>query len=312
MPNEFLISNLITATREAGMLPQQTDSTDDARVLATLNREQKTSLAAFMRKLREEYASATADITLVEGTLRYRIPTRAMGAAFKAARLVADDDSERDLVQLPEKERVGGVGDYYLEGNYTVFRTQPSATTLRIGYARRLGKLVTSAEADTVTAINTSTGVLTTERADESGTTQPSGWGTGDRYDLVRATPHFDVLAADLTASDVSDGSITFAAADLPDELAAGDFICLAGESPVVQAPLELHELLMQYALKKLLVGRKDKVALDAVKEEITKLEADCLDIMAPRVEGDDHVIQNYNAPGWSNAARLFGGNRRY
>lgn len=311
MASEYLVSNLITAARDSGMLPQQTDATDDARVLATLNREQRTRLAALLRKTREEYQNASTDVALVAGTTRYRIPSRAMGAALKAVRLVSSEHPNgRDLLPCPERRMVDGPGDYYLDGNYIVLRsTSLSGTYLRIVYPRRLGTLVAASAACAITAIDTGTGALTVTLSDETGTV-PATFTTSKRYDLIRSTPHFDVLAADLTASAVGAGSVTFSAADLPSELSVGDFVALAGQTPICQAPVELHDVLVAYGLRKLQAGRLNAQGKKDSDQEIAELETLALDLLQPRVENEDEVIVNPHGIGWGNFARRDGWRR--
>lgn len=297
MPVEYRVSALLDSMRDTGMLPTSDESFTTARLLAVMNMEQRLYLAKLLLSAREEYQVAHADVALVAGTSRYRVPSRAIGAKLKWVALVDATGSRRYLAPAPpERElRSGAPGaGYYLEGNSIVLTDSTLTGTLRLAYFRRLGILVEAGEAGVVTAINAASRVVTLAGA-------PAAFTSSSLYDFVQASPHFDALAADRAAT-VSGNSLTFADA-LPSGLAVGDYVCLAGETPVCQAPLELHNVLVQRAVVKVLQAKGDPKA-DAAERDLEQMRVDALSLITPRIEGSPMVLVNHYAPGWSRYPR--------
>lgn len=295
MPSEFLVSELITAARDLGQLPPAEESAGDAKLLALFNREQRLYLTKLLLSARESYQTATIDIPVVAGTTRYRLPTRAVGAKLKQLEMLDSGGEPVLLHPFPDERRterdsVTGPGNYYLMGNTIVlFGTPTSGGTLRATYFRRMNELVDAAEAAEVASFNAVAKTITLVSA-------PSDWSGTQTYDLIQASPHFDSLAVDQSAS-LSTLTLTFAD-DLPEDLAEGDYVALAGETPICQAPLELHDLLAQRVAYMWLKGKGDPRA-PFEKEVLEDMENDALSLISPRVEGSPKPLLNFSAPGW-------------
>ncbi len=297
MSNEYAAETfLIQAMQDMGVIPSA-ESGLTARLLGFMNREQRVYLTRLMLSVREAYRVATVDVTLTAAT-SYRIPSRAVGAKLKLVQYVDGNGASRPLnpvgdAQVYEDQIAGGPGEFSLRDNSIVFVTAPSTGTMRLHYFRRLSKLVTADSAMEVTAINTGaktvTGVIGTGPALTNFTSTAT-------YDLIQGRPHFDVLGADLAAT-ISGSTLTFAAA-LPSDLVVGDFVSLAGESPICQAPLELQDVLAQRALVSYLESQGDPKAAAAGKT-LERMRDDALAILSPRIEDQPVILQNYNAPGW-------------
>jgi hypothetical protein len=180
-------------------------------------------------------------------------------------------------------------GQFYVEGNELVFYVAPPAGTLRITYSRRMSALVLVASAGTITSI--SSGTIGISAA-------PSDFATSAaNYDFVRATPHFDILAMDKSATR-SSTTMTFTSSDVPSSLAVGDYVCQANESPVCQAPVELHPLL---ALRTAYVwsrAKNDPIA-NVLEGDLKAAAATAATLLEPRIEQDGPMVNRY-APGWS------------
>jgi hypothetical protein len=91
--------------------------------------------------------------------------------------------------------------------------------------------------------------------------------------------------------------------ADLPDELAVGDYVALAGETPIVNAPVEAQDLLLARATYVYLLARGDAKAM-AAREYLADVEARALPLIKPRTEGNEEVILNFHGVGWNRAFR--------
>lgn len=300
---DFTTDAMVTATRLAGKLPAHDQAGVAAALLAKLNAEQRLYLTRLLQSTREQYRQAYYDITTTAGTKRYAIPSRAVAAGIVAVAKV--DGDTRTPFDFFSDYRVNTLrnptaGDCYLEGNELVFYQDPGALTARVTYNRRLSELVLLASARAITAINTGTRTITIAAA-------PAGFTGRTTMDLVKGSPHFDTYGIDLACTSIGSGALTITfAATLPTSLAVGDYVAAPGESPVCNAPWELHDVLVHKAAYSWLAERGDSRAKSLAVllwgedgTGRTGMEADAMSLLTPRVQTDSQPLVNFNAPGW-------------
>lgn len=285
---------ILTAIRDFSGAASSQEDAADTRLLRLINREQELRLTAILAKTKGKHRQATLNYTVSSSTT-YAIPSRAIAAGIRQVEAVDAANNVWMLYEFPDDQRSRGWprnGHWYFEGNNLIFYAVPPAGTLRITYNRRLSQLVQLADVGVITSINTGTGVVAISPV-------PTGFGTtAANYDFVKATPHFDILAMDKSATR-SSGNMTFSASDLPSGLAVGDHVCLAGQSAYCQAPLELHSVLAQLAVVKWLKSKGDP-RLAEETADLRDMVKEALELLEPRGEsGDDDVLFNPYAPGW-------------
>lgn len=288
-------NELITAARDYANLSASAEDAQDAQILRALNREQTLFLTTILEKSKGQHRQATLDITTSASTLRYSIPTRAVAAGIKMLSGVDTSGNVWMLYDYSDETNarfgLSRNGDFYIEGNELVFYQSPPAGTLRVTYSRRLSELVLTTSAAVITGI--SSGTITIAATPTTGT----GFATSSTsYDFIKVNPHFDILAMDKAATR-SSTTLTFTASDVPSTLAVGDYVALAKQTPVCQAPLELHPLL---ALRTAYVwsrAKNDPIAsvLEGDLKEATALAATLLE---PRMEQEAPLVNRF-APGW-------------
>ncbi len=194
-------------------------------------------------------------------------------------------DGEENPLGRIEPERRGDYGltsdrpaVYFFRGNTLHLVPAPSSGTLRVAYQQRPGKLVLPSDCGEVTDI---TGlVVTVENI-------PDTFTSTAVYDLVSATPNFDAMAIDQTAT-VSGSTLTFDA--VPSRLAVGDFVALATQTPTPQMPYELHAVLCLQTAWSLLAGSGNARA-PAVAELLKQARADVIGLLSPRNDGSMRPI---------------------
>lgn len=300
MPDSpYLVDSLVENVRTRCMLPSSDESYSTARLLQLMNDEQGTFVAKLLMSPREEYLGTYEDQTTSSGKAKYRVPKRAIGNKIKFAAIVDGEGKAPPLKRIEPERRheyaLSGTPEAYMfNGSYVELVPAPTGTqTLRIFYFQRPNRLVESTAAGIITDIDTGTGEVTVEAVPETGTF------TDDvTYDLVRGTPGFECMALDLAASDVTGDVLTFDASDLPDDLAVGDYVCLAGETPIPQLPVEIHALLAQRAVVKALEAAGDPKVKFA-KEDLKEMYQDAKSLLSPRAEGTPRKVINRNGPGW-------------
>ncbi len=304
--NEYLVSELIAAVRDTGMLPEADEEENTARLLGFLNREQRLYLTRLLLSVRESYRVASVDVAVAAGQTSVRIPSRAVGAKLKRLEWVIAGSPSRPLNPMNSGDvfdtgLMGGPGEFYLEDNSILFAAAPGSGTLRVLFYRRLNKLVAAEEAGLIIDFDANTITLD----DDADFVWPEAFTTGETYDLIQGRPHFDILGADLvvTARDTAAKTLTFAE-PLPDDLVAGDYVALAGQTPICMAPLELHDVLVQRALEQYLKSQKDAAGAKSVTDTLKEMRDDALAILCPRIEDPPMALINYDAPGWNRGRR--------
>lgn len=271
--------------------------TSDQDGLEMMTEEARSRALPLIKGLREEYLVGRLDVALVAGQAIYRVPTRAAGGAIRGVTYLDTNAVEQPLNELRSQDmRRVAVSSavpekYYFEGNTVVLYPTPSASAgyLRFRLAMRLGALVTATTGGAghigvVASVASNVVTLTT--------TAPSTFTTSTPLDLIRATPGFEYCGVDLTPTAVSGSTVTFAAVPTaPNALVAGDYVTLAGESPVLQLPPELHDFVAQCAANEALSHIGDSERLAAGVRAAEALARNFVTIPSPRDEGSFEVI---------------------
>jgi hypothetical protein len=245
-----------------------------------------------------EFYVTNQDYAINANVNKYAIPPRAINMNLRSIEVVstADPDTKVPLEQLNREDLYAGItgnirylikkNGFYLEGNYVVLYPTPtqSLDLLRLNYFIRPNQLVDPSACGLITAINTGANQITCSGV-------PSTWTTANLVDLVKAQPGFDCTAIDQVITNINSGVITFQSA-LPTNLSVGDYVCLAGQSCVVQVPVELQPLLTHYVVVRVLAAQGDAKLKDA-QSELEELEKNASLLLTPRVQGNVKRVVN-------------------
>lgn len=295
MPSYDTTGYLLPSVKQRGLVPTAQSTFLTADILRILNEEQLSSVVPLLLGVREEYFVKDVDTALVAGTSEYAIPTRAMGGQLRDVVVLQADGTTRNLERQYPEAVVGASTDrgaphsFTLRGNTLVVLPTPIAPgeTLRMSIQQRPGYLVETVATATVTSINTGTGVVTASGG------VPSSMSTTSPVDFVRAKPGFECLGQDVTPTGKAATTLTIALASLPSSLAVGDYVCLAGEAPVAQLPVELHPVLVLRGVSVLLKASGDMEGSAAALKEAQEKEGKALTLLSERVKGEQRKISN-------------------
>src|ERR1019366_1580977 len=223
----------------------------------------------------------------------YAIPARAINMILRSVEIVSatNSDSKANLDQLNREDlyaaTTGNIrimvkkSGFYIEGNNVILFPTPAQINtdiLRMNIFLRPNQLVDPTACGIITAINSGAGTITCAAT-------PAAWTTSNKFDLVKAQPGFDCTAIDQVVTNIAAGVITFSSV-LPTNVAVGDYVCLAGQSCVVQVPVELQPLLTQYVVVRCLSAQGDANGLKAALAELEVLEKNANLLLTPRVQG--------------------------
>lgn len=270
----------------------------DTDLLLLGDEEMESRLLPEIMSIRQAYYVKFADQLIVTAKSNYKIPYRAVGRTIVDLEIVDSTGTYvRKIPQISISDKRAFVplagGDpraFTIEGDNIVLLPTPTASTtvfyLRIYYALKPSKLVPTTDCATITAINTTTGDLTISAAN-------STFATADVMDLIDGKTSNMNKAEDITNTNYIATTVTFAAADLPDDLAVGDIITQSDESCYVQAPQEFIQSLVQAVICRTLEAQGDFEGLQAAQAELERRLMAGKSLMANRVEQETPVVIN-------------------
>jgi hypothetical protein len=300
--NRWLASALVDSLKRRGLIPTADETFNATDFYALIDEETRTYILPILREVHEEFLHVRYDSDIVSGQAAYPFPPRCAAEAVKMILLDPNADGSwgPPLARIEPEKAVGigggGVGSYYLEDDCAVLSPTPNASggTLRFVHFNRPNHVVAATAAAEVTTINTGTGEVTLRLADQTAGV-PATFTSSELYDLIKGTPGFRTLAIDQAAT-VASNILTFAT--LPSRLAVGDFVALAGQSPVAQVPAEFHPLLAQRVMFVCLDAMSPR---ESAKAELTleKMEQKVRGMFMNRTEAQPRYLHNFSAPGW-------------
>lgn len=294
--SDFTTNALVASILRRGALPQGT-GLSKSDILQRATEELRGTMVAWLKGLREELIIAPLQINAT--TLIQPIPPRAAGAAFRTIQF--QNNTTQGPFNLPrvEPERAYGYvpagtcpQGFYFQGNNLVFvGCQNPVGTIFLSYQQRPGQLVFPTACGVISSITP--GGSTTAIVCSS---VPTTFTSAQLYDFVSHTPNFVASALDVVAS-VAGTTLTVANALVPSTLAVGDYVCLAGETPIPQLPFELHDLLAQVTAQEIAMSTGSS-RLDAITAKTNQLKADMTMLLSPRTDGNARPVISRGA-GW-------------
>ena len=255
----------MTAVKRKGQIPDGSDYSD-ADILAEADGVISGRMTEVVAGLSNGYYIRSIDIAMVAGTSRYALPTRAMADTVEQVSVVQSDGAERFVSRLRGSDAMYVAGSSGTPYNYTVegadillYPTPTTASeTIRVRYQLRRSRLtLIGANAFAITAINTGTFTVTFTG------TIPTPWQTYNTIpaylDFIAGSSGTPTIEIDRLVTGYTQGSPSHVESDstaLPSSLAVGDYVALAGYTPVVQLPYELHDALATATAAAILMQR--------------------------------------------------------
>jgi hypothetical protein len=278
---------LVASVKRRASVPTTQATISSTDFLSLCDEEMQGYVVPLVVASRSEYMVTTVD-QFIAGSTSFRVPTRAVGGKLRDVKFLNVAGAYAKCPQVAaEQLDLAPSMSHYLEGNTLKLWNgnrpiDQSWPWLRLRYYTRPNALVYPTSAGVVLSVN---GAAITLSA-----TPPAGFVTGALFDVVRARPGFECLATD-QAGTVAGNVVTLPGAVT--DIAVGDYVCLAGQAPVPQIPLELHPLLAQAVAVKCLQAVGDIEGQQAAITLLARMEKDAIDLIAQRVEGEPQKIVN-------------------
>lgn len=263
-------------------------------VISLCNQETKKRIKPIITDLQKEFFVVTTKVSMQIGDQYLRIPKRAASRGIRSMFLMIGN-SKYDLTQITREQadaeqssELGIPRAFYFEADSVVFM-QPMGQETIVCMALEVapGNLVLSTQVTTVSSVDFLSGVVIVGG-------NPTGFGTAVPYDFVQQLGYGNAaLAVGLTPASVAGTTYTFNPAELPLTLKAGDYFCLAGESPIPNMPDEAVVCLIHAVSARIFSLRGDYQAVTVERSELQNAIIYLERALSDRIEGDRPTIAN-------------------
>jgi len=303
--NRYTTTELLTSIHLKGHIPPSQTPFDDAGLLSLADDELGTPIMSLVRSIRENFYLKYQDFELNSENL-YDIPTRALGGALQDVQIVNGVNvipvgrTETNEQFATNTSPTGNYAFMLLDDKIKILPVV-TAGTIRLWYMRRPNKLVATSACAQVTDIDLGTNTLTFATG-----TIPSTFTTEAPLDCIKDQPHFGWRFVDYYPIAIGATTVQFDSLPLnaygDSEIEIGDWLALAGTTPVPQMIAEFWPLLVQRTVCKYyeIQGYKDKQ--EKAQKSLEELERKILELLNPRVSSepkrivpDSNIIGGYS-----------------
>lgn len=289
-------NKMIDSVRKRTMCPDDTSIYTDEDILDILDEEMQVQVLDKLVRLRGDNITHVVDIAKNDSG-RYVIPTRALGDKLRDASLLKGSEeyelSQIDIGELPDysgyTRDFNENGVFYMQSNEVVLVSPTrSYDFVRMRYHLRPNFLTKVERAGIISSIvqDTDANTLTLSLSQVGST-----FTENEIYDIVGKNTPNKIKAMDLVPSSLTTGDTGIIVFDLDEigdylnEIIVGDYVTLAGETPVPNIPTEMHPLLAQAAAVQVLEGLGDTEALQNAVARFDKMVNAVQTLIDARVE---------------------------
>ncbi len=283
----YTSDNLISSIERRSFAPANQSTFSSSEILAMADELNLSVVVPNILTAREEHFVFKKDYNITASQAEYIIPPRALGSTLRDVQIIDSNGNIRSVAHIEADDQIstssGSLYGYYLRDDKVVLHRMPSSTsgTLRLSFFLQPGSLVLATAGAVISAINTSTNIVTV-------TTIPSSWATGNTFDLISGKGSHSYRDIDLVSTLVSGTDITFSS--LPSDLAVGDYVNLSEQSSVVQLPSSYRAVLAQFVAAEIL-SNMNQPSANKAEQKAKSLMDSALGLITPRVRGDSRVI---------------------
>lgn len=293
-------ARLLRGIKRRITVPANQQLIDDPGMLELADDIMKDYMVPLIVSTRQNYFVVTDTQTVTESQAAYDIPYRYVGRTLRDIKYSYDGTSTgiKDLTMVAlEDEHLfaqeGQPGAFYFKGDQIVLVPAPIDDTQYIQFWGELAPslLCETDDAAQITAV--SAGVSTTTVTVSS---LPSTMTAGVDIDFVQGKSGCRILAFDKEISSIGTLTLVFDNDDVPDALAAGDWIAIAQQTPILQVPDECYPLYETKVCARVLFAVGDfegSTKLD--NDDAVKQETSLKKLLEPRIQGAQTKIVNRN-----------------
>lgn len=308
MAANYTVDELINLIKSVGYVPTSASGTQgyqDADFLRLINNEISYYIVPTITSIREEFYVTTYEAP-IGSTSSFDIPSHAIGSKLRDV-LRKDNNGNKFSIARIEPEDIprfnlnnNYIRGFYIEDNKIIILGNVSTEeTIQLKYFRRPNSCVMTSSCGLITNVSQGTGNFTVTI-----TNMTTAFTTSSYLDFINGQPFFNSKGDNYNPTSVTVGGSTTAlvfAGTLPTDLAAGDWVCNHGETPVPQIPVEAFPLLAERVVMKIMQSVGDRENFAISKTQVAEAREMLLQVLTDRVEGEDRKIVNTNNFAWRN-----------
>lgn len=276
----YTTTDLITGITRTAHIPLANETFQPAALLALSDTCMRTYVSPKVASVRENYWVTYKDFAISQDSSvnSFPIPPLALGGGIVDAKLLQSDYflpldrievSELYSTQFAPRSNYG----YWVEDNLIKLLPNGGVTgDVRVWYQRMPSKLVPTNQCAQIASI---------AGLDVTVVSLPATFTTSTELDIVSSAPGFNVIKKDSAPTAINNLVLTFD--EVPTEVKVGDWVCLQGESCVVQAPLEWVEVLVQAVAVKIYEIQGYLNKMKAASEDLKSMTEAALSLINPR-----------------------------
>lgn len=298
-------TNLIAEVKLICMLPDLNGSLSDDDILLLADHAMQDDITPLVISLSKDYWVKNKVLPIEQNTTDYPVPSRAIGQKLHDLTMVSPNNIEYSLPQIAAQDAwrfkigypnaVGSGFVYHFAGDNVRILPNPgnSQGSLNLSYFLRRSRFFDEVSGGfcQVVSVNTTTGAITVN-------VDPTGIFTaGSRIDLTSYDAPNDVIGVSVVvvSSTAAPNVVTVDPNDLPDNLAANDYMFAEDMTIVPGMPADLRTLLVHATAARVLAALADP-KVDQAFALVDRDKQRLMDLMAPRNEGEPPTIINYNS----------------
>lgn len=255
------------------------------------NRKMQDTVIPVIHSLNQEFWLTRTLLDITANVVQYPIPKRAMGRKFREVKIRNPNNNRSNLPQIAiEREqfyRASSVpAGFFMYGDKIEIVPTPTVDgyQLQLWWFLPPGLMVPVADAAVVQSVSGN---------DVTVDSVPDTLAIGTDIDFVEGISGNSYLAIDKEIINIAGNTITFTSGDVPDDLAAGDYITVAGTSPVLQIPDVAVPYLVTLTAMELLQAMSDYEGMDRLRETRDEQKKNVMLVLEPRVEGEPIPLIN-------------------
>lgn len=290
---DFTSTQLIIDVKREGSVPTNQSLYTDEDFCASFTDCQKTRIIPSVLRTKEEYFVAVkdyefADLEELDGDrIALTLPDRCIGGRIRMLQLIDQNGVvQNDIPKLnPENTNTFFNGQwfgYVFQSNKLIMPSsiESQLGKIRLQYFRRPNDIVEISRAGKILTIDTGTGNVTLDN-------MPADFAAGVLVDIISGREPFDSVqdSESLIAAAGITIQVSLATAA---KLSVGDYICYQYETVIPQLPVELHPILIQYALSRVLKSLGDTQGASNVIAELPELERNLYELLESRDDGSE------------------------
>jgi hypothetical protein len=292
MNKKHTTDELVKSVRRRISLPTANAILTEDEVVAICTDELQNYLVPKMMATREEYFVRHQDFVLsdyrTEQEIAIPIPYDAIGSKLRDV-CIKTGSQFNPIPRMEIEDLYRGSftsTGYYIEDSFIkIYPVTINVTEIRIYYFARPQDLILTTRAAIVREIREDNRIIVSR--------VPSHFSVGDEYSLINSKQPFNIYKTVI----IEEKNGTLLTLDDTTGIQVGTWLCLQGESPVPQVPVEAHSVLAQMAAVKCLESMGDQQGMVSAQAKLDRDLESLFVYIGPRVDSAPVKIVGRHSP---------------